>query len=124
MLLLVVGGCNDLTTPLPPLTGTWQYAVTSAEFVRHNRVGSIRIVDDDPRSARFDGTYSFRNAQGETLSGSLIGAFITRDSIWFRFVDNRLEYHEAKLTGGIGSGEIFFLTLTYEASGSRFTLRR
>ena len=117
-------GCNDLTAPLPAIAGSYQYVATSTVSARHKRIGTIRIFDDDPLSARFDGSYSFTNGYGELISGQLVGAFITRDSIWFRFVDDRLEYHEANLTNNTGAGEIFFLTETYRSSGTHFTLRR
>jgi len=124
LLVVLTASCSDLTAPLPSIAGTWQYTVTSPRFISHNRTGTIRIVDDDPRTARFDGSYTFHDAAGESRSGLLTGAFITRDSIWFRFIDTRFEVHEAKLLNGSGAGEIFFLTQVYETSGSQLTLHR
>ena len=117
-------GCNDLTDPLPDITGTFDYTSFSSDFVSLNRQGTITIVDSDPRTARFDGTYSYTVGGGAPVTGNLIGAFTTRDRIWFRFLDSPVVFHEADLGFVFSTGEIYFLSTTYEPSGATFTLRR
>ena len=113
--------CSDLTEPLPPIQGTYSY-VSSSLVPRLDRRGTITIVDFDRRTARFEGTFQFVDADGDNRTGTLIGAFIQRDRIWFRFLDERQLYHEGDFNPGLSSGEIFFLGLAYETTGATFSL--
>ena len=124
LLFALAAGCNDLTDPLPDITGTFDYASFSSDFVSLNRQGTITIVDSDPRTARFDGTYSYTVGAGAPVTGNLIGAFITPDRIWFRFLNSPVVFHETDLGVVFSTGEIYFLSTTYEPSGALFTLRR
>jgi hypothetical protein len=115
--------CNDLTEPLPPIDGSYEYTTTGG-VASLNRRGTVTIVDVDPLSARFEGTFEYRTRGGQTASGQFIGAFIERDRIWFRFLDEKLLVHEGVLSAGRGSGNVFFLGPTYENTGATFSLRR
>ena len=94
-------------SPVPPLS----------------RRGTVTFVDDDRRTARFDGTFEYIDARGRQVSGQLTGAFMQPDRIWFRFQDENLVIHEGDLLFGIGGGEIFFQGLTYETTGATYSLR-
>ena len=120
---LTSSACNDLTAPLPAIAGRYDYVARSSEFTAHNRQGTIEIVDENPRTARFDGTYRYTLVNGTVVTGRLTGAFVSPTRIWFRFLDDRLEYHEADYTGFGADGEIFFQTLRYDPSGTTFSLR-
>ena len=124
LLSAFAAGCNDLTDPLPDITGTFDYTSFSSDFVSLNRQGTITIVDSDPRTARFDGTYSYSVGAAAPVTGNLMGAFITPDRIWFRFLDSPVVFHETDLGVLFSTGEIYFLSTTYEPSGAIFTLRR
>jgi len=124
LMLALAAGCNDLTDPLPDITGTFDYTSFSSDFVSLNRQGTITIIDSDPRTARFDGTYSYTVGAGAPQTGNLIGAFITTDRIWFRFLNSPVVFHETDLGVVFSTGEIYFLSTTYEPSGALFTLRR
>src|SRR5687767_13980317 len=81
---LFLVACNDLTAPLPSIAGTYQYSAVNSAIPAHNRQGVIRIEDEDRRTARFDGTYSYSLADGSVVSGRLTGAFVAPTRIWFR----------------------------------------
>jgi hypothetical protein len=115
--------CNDLTEPLPSIDGPYDYISTGA--AARTRRGSILIIDRDRRTARFDGTFDYVSSDGETVSGALTGAFMSTNRIWFRFLTERFEYHEATyVSGSTAIGEIFVQGITYEPTGSTFTLSR
>lgn len=123
LLLVCTVACNDLTEPLPAVAGTYDYV--SAGAPARTRQGSITIVDQDRRTARFDGTFVYVTSAGSTVSGALTGAFMSANRIWFRFLTERFEYHEATfVTGTSALGEIFIQGITYESTGSTFTLSR
>ena len=117
----ITSGCNDLTEPLPAIAGTYRYASTSSTFPSLTRRGTITIVDADRRTARFDGEFEI-TAGGDLIRGRLSGAFMSADRIWFRFLNEKFEYHEAQLGFGSGHGEIFFQGLTYTPTGATFSL--
>ncbi len=117
-------GCNDLTDPLPSIAGTYTYQSRSGDFSSLNRNGTITIDDFDRRTARFTGTFDFVNDAGVHATGGLLGAFVTRDHIYFRFLNSQFEYHEANYLLGRASGEIFVQGIVYESTGSTFTLTR
>ncbi|MEX2284767.1 MAG: hypothetical protein WEE89_19920 [Gemmatimonadota bacterium] len=124
ILALALAGCNDLTEPLPNLAGSFDYVSFSSEFVSLNRRGTLTIVDSDRRTARFEGNYEYTVGNAAPFRGQLIGAFVTPDRIWFRFLDERAVFHEADLGLLLGNGDIYFLGATYEPSGATFSLRR
>jgi hypothetical protein len=121
---VLAAGCNDLTDPLPSIAGSYDYTSFSSEFISLNRRGSITIVDTDRRTARFDGTYQFSVGTAAPVTGNLIGAFVTPDHIWFKFLDHPTVFHETDLGVVFSTGEIFFQGATYEPSGATFSLRR
>ena len=116
-------GCNDLTAPLPSIAGTYQYTSSSELYTSLNRTGTLTIVDLDPRTARFDGDFTYIAIDGRQVSGQLTGAFVRPDRIYFRFLTDRFQYHEADFSAGFAAGEIFLQGLTYASTGSTFTLR-
>jgi hypothetical protein len=120
----LLGSCNDLTDPLPGIAGTYTYQSRSSDFVRLNRNGVITIDDFDRRTAAFSGTFDFVNDAGEHVTGGLLGSFVTRDHIYFRFLTSHFEFHEGDYALGRANGEIFFQGITYESSGSTFSLIR
>ena len=118
-----LAACNDLTEPLPSIAGTHAYEVTAPNGALARR-GFVRIADSDTRTARFDGTFSYTTGDGRNVTGNLTGAFITRDSVWFRFLDERFVYHEARYERGRGSGQIFLQQFSYEPTGLTFSFDR
>jgi len=122
--ILLLGSCNDLTDPLPGISGTYTYQSRSSDFVRLNRNGVITIDDFNRRTAAFTGTFDFVNDAGEHVTGGLLGSFVTRDHIYFRFLNSHFEFHEGSYALGRANGEIFFQGITYESSGSTFSLIR
>jgi hypothetical protein len=119
---VLASGCADLTDLLPPIQGTYTY-VSSSNVPLLDRRGTITIADFDRRSARFEGTYQYVAADGASRSGSLLGAFMRTDRIWFRFLDEQQLVHEGDFAQGQGEGEIFFLGVVYETTGATFSLR-
>jgi len=124
LLFAFAAGCNDLTAPLPDISGNFDYSAFSPDYVSLNRRGTITIVDDNLLTARFDGTYSYSVGSAAPVTGRLIGAFVTPDRIWFRFLDSPVVFHETDLGVVFSTGEIYFLGASYEPSGAVFTLRR
>jgi hypothetical protein len=116
--------CNDLTDPLPGIAGTYTYQSRSADFVSLNRNGVVTFEDFDRRTASFAGTFDFTDDAGRHITGSLLGAFVTRDHIYFRFLNSHFEFHEANYALGRANGEIFVQGIQYEPTGSTFTLVR
>jgi hypothetical protein len=123
-LAFCAAACNDLTEPLPTIQGTYAYRSTSQVSPAHNREGMITIVDSDPRSARFDGSYQYVTADGERVAGQLIGAFVHSERIWFRFLDERQFFHEGDFILGVSAGRVFFLGLNYVPTSTTFSLLR
>jgi hypothetical protein len=123
LLAIACVACNDLTEPLPAIQGTYDYVAVSSSFTSLNRRGTITIVDSNPRTASFDGTFSYVDPSG-SVTGRLIGAFVTPNHVWFRFLDERFLFHEADLSVLIGTGELYQQGITYEPVGATFTLRR
>ena len=119
---LFATACNDLTEPLPRVDGTYTYQSFSPDFVALNRNGTVKIEDFNRRSATFSGTFDFVSATGEHETGFLTGAFVTRDHIYFRFLNTRFQVHEADYLLGRANGEIFFQGVFYESSGATFIL--
>src|SRR5262245_15265094 len=93
-LTLLSAACNDLTAPLPKVDGTYTYQSRSPDFVSLNRTGTVKIEDFDRRTASFTGTFDFVSATGEHETGFLTGAFVTREHIYFRFLNTRFQVHE------------------------------
>lgn len=125
LFVAAASACNDLTEPLPRVQGTYDYAATSTQFPSLNRRGTLSILDLDRRTARFEGTFQYVTANGQSVSGQLIGAFTSQNRIWFRFLHEQQVFHEASFDSdlGSGSGEVFFLGLIYEPISATFTLR-
>jgi hypothetical protein len=91
---LLFSGCNDLTDLLPGIAGTYTYQSRSSDFVSLTRNGVVTIDDFDRRTASFTGTFDFTDDAGRHVTGSLLGAFVTRDHVYFRFLNSRFEFHE------------------------------
>jgi hypothetical protein len=126
-LFVLAGGitaCNDLTEPLPAIGGSYSYTSTDELDPARQRQGTIIIVDRDRLTARFDGNFVYVSDEGRSVSGALIGGFMTRDRIWFRFLTEPFEFHEATYLSNTASGEIFLQGSTYFRSGAAFSLRR
>jgi hypothetical protein len=121
--LASVMACNDLTEALPIIAGTYDYTTVGA-ITSLSRQGTMIIVDFDARTARFDGSFDYTTGAGVRMAGPMVGAFIERNQVWFRFLNEKLIVHEGGLTAGVGSGTLFFLGLTYQNTGATFTLRR
>ncbi len=124
VLLLSLGlvGCNDLTEALPEIQGVYAYSSSSLDSPSRNRFGTLTIFDFDRRSARFEGTYQYVTAGGTSMTGQLIGAFVERERIWFRFLDERQFFHEGDFVFGNSSGQVFFLGLSYRPTSTTFSL--
>ena len=123
-LALLLGACNDLTAPTPSIAGEYLYVAATPANANSSRRGTIKIFDDNLLTARFNGTFEYVDGVGQTVSGQLQGAFISGDSIWFQFLDERAVYHEASFTNGIANGSLFFQGFSYEDTGWTFMLTR
>ena len=123
VVLVSAAACNDITEPLPSIEGIYSYNSTGGLNPARQRQGSITIIDRDRLTAGFVGTFAYTSIDGNSTSGDLIGAFMTRDRIWFRFLTEPFEYHEATFLANAAAGEIFIQGRTYFRTGSTFTLR-
>jgi hypothetical protein len=125
--LLLIGGlaaCNDLTAPLPTIAGSYSYVSAGGDEPSRQRQGTIIIVDRDRRTARFDGNFTYVSNDGSSVTGALIGGFMTTDRIWFRFLTEPFEFHEATYLSNTASGEIFLQGVFYFRTDAAFSLRR
>jgi len=119
LLAMGSGACNDLTDFTPRIAGTYEYVATGSL----NRRGTLIIEDWDARTARFDGTFLYQTLSGQSVGGRLVGAFISEDRIWFRFLTEPQLTHEADFNFNAALGEVFFQGLIYESAGATFSLR-
>ena len=121
---LLLAACNDLTEPTQSIAGEYQYDVVDSFNGSNTRNGKITIFDDDRRTARFTGTFNYRDGQGRVVQGHLQGAFTSADSVWFQFLDERFVYHEGFFARGTGGGRLFVQGVSYEPTGLTFELIR